>query len=53
MENRRGTTKSKGKKEINDKFYTKPEIAKELIKEVNLEEYDSITIITAFCGRSQ
>lgn len=42
MENRRGTTKSKGKKEINDKFYTKPEIAKELIKEVNLEEYDLI-----------
>lgn len=36
------TTKSRGKKEINDKFYTKPSVAKELIQSLNLELYDVI-----------
>ena len=38
----KGTTKSLGQKEINDKFYTKPLIAKQLIDKVNLEQYDLI-----------
>lgn len=37
-----GTTKSKGQKEINDKFYTKPYISKICIDMLDLSEYDLI-----------
>lgn len=37
-----GITKINGKKEINDKFYTKPEIALECIKQIDLYEFDLI-----------
>lgn len=37
-----GTTKSKGQKEINDKFYTKSDISKLCIDMLNLSEFDLI-----------
>lgn len=37
-----GTTKSKGHKEENDKFYTKTDVAKMCIDMLNLSEYDMI-----------
>lgn len=38
----KGTTKSLGKKDLLDKFYTKPEVVKQLIQEINLSVYDDI-----------
>lgn len=38
----KGTTKSLGNKHKLDKFYTKPEIAKQCINYLNLDEYDCI-----------
>lgn len=38
----KGTTKSLGQKDANDKFYTKPVIAKQLIDKINLKQYDLI-----------
>lgn len=37
-----GTTKSKGQKEINDKFYTKSDISKLCINMLNLSDFDLI-----------
>lgn len=38
----KGTTKSLGKKEKNDKIYTKPEIAAQLLKELDLYSYSLV-----------
>lgn len=38
----KGTTKSLGKKDSLDKFYTKPDVARKLIQEINLSTYDVI-----------
>lgn len=46
----KGATKSLGKKDNLDRFYTKPEVAAQLIKEINLEQYDSIIEPSAGCG---
>lgn len=37
-----GTTKSLGTKHTLDKFYTKPELAKDLLKLLNIEQYNTI-----------
>ena len=37
-----GTTKSKGQKDINDKFYTKSDISKLCIDMLNLSDFDLI-----------
>jgi type I restriction-modification system DNA methylase subunit len=37
-----GTTKSKGQKEVNDKFYTKIEISKMCIDMLDLSEFDLV-----------
>ena len=38
----KGTTKSLGQKNLNDKFYTKPAVAKQLINILDLQKYDLI-----------
>lgn len=38
----KGTTKSLGQKDLNDKFYTKPTVAKQLIDNLDLQKYDLI-----------
>lgn len=38
----KGTTKTLGKKEKNDKFYTKPEIAAWLLQEIHLSSYSLV-----------
>lgn len=38
----KGTTKSLGQKDLNDKFYTKPDIAKQLIELININNYDIV-----------
>lgn len=46
----KGTTGSKGKKETNDKFYTKKGTALKCIKEFNLDDYDCIIEPSAGSG---
>ena len=36
-----GITKSKGHKELNDKFYTNPDIAKKCLDLLDLSSYDN------------
>ena len=45
-----GTTKSKGSKEVNDKFYTKPEISKKCIDMLDLSDFDLIVEPSAGSG---
>ena len=45
-----GITKSKGHKEENDKFYTKPEVSKLCINMVELYDFDLIIEPSAGCG---
>ena len=47
---RTGTTKSKGHKETNDKFYTKPEISKMCIDMLDLSDFDLIVEPSAGSG---
>ena len=45
-----GVTKSKGHKEENDKFYTKPEVSKLCINMIDLSDFDLIIEPSAGCG---
>lgn len=45
-----GVTKSKGQKEENDKFYTKPEVSKLCIDMIDLSDFDLIIEPSAGCG---
>lgn len=46
----KGTTKSRGKKNKNDKFYTNPKISKKCIEELDLSEFDLIIEPSAGSG---
>lgn len=46
-----GTTKSLGSKHTLDKFYTKPELAKDLLELLNIEQYNTIIEPSAGGGR--
>ncbi len=46
----KGTTKSLGRKEKNDKFYTKPKIAAQLLQELDLSSYSLIIEPSAGSG---
>lgn len=47
---KKGTTKSLGNKHILDKFYTKEEVAKDLIHKLDLKKYSVIIEPSAGCG---
>lgn len=46
----KGTTKSNGQKDIFDRFYTKPEVALELLQHIDLEGYDVVIEPSAGAG---
>lgn len=46
----KGTTKSGGQKDVLDKFYTKPEIAKSFIDKTNIDAYDVVIEPSAGSG---
>lgn len=50
MQKRKGTTKSKGQKHSLDKFYTKTEIAAELIKLVDIKKFNTVIEPSAGSG---
>lgn len=50
MGSRKGTTKSGGQKHALDKFYTKPEIAKDFIDKCNIQSYTTIIEPSAGSG---